>query len=222
MDTTISKARVREAIENEKVLTIVTHRYLAHERNYIDFVLELYLNEIGRPELQNKLSYCIHELAGNAKKANTKRVYFREKGLNIYNPTEYHLGMQNFKAETVANIQHYIAMQEESGLYVKFQFKREGKTLKIAVRNNTEITQEENERIQSKLQLARGAESLPEIMEQSEDYTEGAGLGLVMSIMMLRNLGIQTDHFQVLSRNGETYAVLFLAIPDQPIKKTEV
>ncbi|THB62782.1 MAG: hypothetical protein D6B26_06860, partial [Spirochaetaceae bacterium] len=222
MDTSVNQAKVSEAIEKEKVLSIVTTRYLAHERNYIDYVLELYLGEIGRPELQNKLSYCIHELAGNAKKANTKRVFFQEKGLNILNPTEYHIGMQNFKEETVANIERYILMQEEAGLHVKFQFKREGRTLKIAVRNNTVLTKEENERIQQKLKLARGAESLPEIMEQSEDYTEGAGLGLVMSIMMLRNLGISTDHFQVLSRNGETYAVLYLAIPEQPIRKTPI
>ncbi|AFG38468.1 hypothetical protein [Spirochaeta africana] len=220
MDTTINKARIRQAIEEEKVLSIVTYRYMVHERNYIDHILEMYLREVGRPELQNKLSYCIHELAGNAKKANTKRVYFKEKGLDIHNPTEYHLGMQNFKAETVENIEEYVALQEAADLYVKFQFKREGRTVKIAVRNNAVLTREENERIQQKIRLAREADSLPDIIAQSEDYTEGAGLGLVMSIMMLRNLGISTDNFQVLSRNGETYAVLYLNIPDQPIRKT--
>lgn len=220
MDTLVNRERVHTAISQEKLLTIVTHRYMVDERNYIDSVLELYLNEIARPELQNKLTYCIHELAGNAKKANTKRVYFREKGLDIYNSVEYHIGMRSFKEEMVQDIERYVHMQEEAGLYVKFQFKRDGQTLKIAVRNNTELTNEEKQRIKQKIVLARNASDLPEILEQSEDYTEGAGLGLVMSIMMLRNLGISTDNFQVLSKNGETYAVLYLNIPAQPIKKS--
>jgi len=220
MDTTVNRGRVHTAIRDQKLLSIVTHRYMSDERMYIDQVLELYLREIGRPELQNKLAYCIHELAGNAKKANTKRVYFQDKGLDIHNAAEYHIGMRAFKDEMVQEIDRYIALQEQAGLYVKFQFKRNGNTLKIAVRNNAELTREENRRIQQKLELARQADTLPEVLEQSEDYTEGAGLGLVMSIMMLRNLGVPTDYFQVLSRNGETYAVLYLDIPAHAVKKT--
>lgn len=215
MDTAVNKERVREAIQQEKVLSMVTYRYMAAERHFIDHVLEMYLTEVGRPELQNKLAYCIHELAGNAKKANTKRVYFQEKGLNIHNPTEYHLGIQNFKTESVADIDYYVQMQEEAELFVKFQFKRTGNTVKIAVRNNVELVPEERERIQQKLQLAREAEDMTDILGQSEDYTEGAGLGLVMSVMMLKNLGIPSEYFQIISRNGETYAVLYLDIPEQ-------
>ncbi len=195
---------------------------MVHEGTYIVHILERYLEEIGRPELQNNLSYCIHELACNAKKANTKRVYFASRGLDITNPTEYHIGMQGFKEDTVARIDEYVALQESADLFVKFQFRRDGRTLKIAVRNNAVLTLQENERIQQKLKLAREAAGLPEIIEQTEDYTEGAGLGLVMCIMMLRNLGISTDNFQIFSKNGETYAVLYLAIPDHPIRKTRV
>ncbi|GAB6090703.1 hypothetical protein [Spirochaeta dissipatitropha] len=220
MNTVIDTARVREAIDQEKVLTLLTYRYLGHERNYIDQVLELYLREVGRPELQNKLSYCLHELAGNAKKANTKRAYFAEKGLDINKPVEYHLGMQSFKLETLPNIHHYVELQEEMDLYIKFQFKREGNTVKLAVRNNAAMTVEEYQRVQHKLELARKAQSLPEIMSLSEDYSEGAGLGIVMSIMMLRNLGISEDNFQIFCRNGQTYAVLYLDIPEQKIRKT--
>lgn len=220
MNTVIDTARVREAIDQEKVLSLVTYRYLAHERNYIDQVLELYLREVGRPELQNKLGYCLHELAGNAKKANTKRAYFAEKGLDINNPVEYHLGMQAFKLETLPNINHYVELQEEMDLYIKFQFKREGNTVKLAVRNNAAMTVEELQRVQHKLELARKAQSLPEIMSLSEDYSEGAGLGIVMSIMMLRNLGISEDNFQIFCRNEQTYAVLYLDIPEQKIRKT--
>ncbi|GAB6088894.1 hypothetical protein [Spirochaeta dissipatitropha] len=220
MDTTVNRDRVQTAIREEKLLSIVTYRYMAEERGYIDYVLGLYLEEIGRPELQDKLAYCIHELAGNAKKANTKRVYFSDRDMDIHNPGEYHIGMRSFKEDMIEDIDRLVRLQEEQGLYVKFQFKRSGKSLKIAVRNNSEMTREESDRIQQKIQLAREANNLPEILERSEDFTEGAGLGLVMTMMMLRNLGISTGNFQVISKNGETYAVLFLSIPDHPVRKT--
>ena len=80
---------VEYAISESKVLTIKTVSYLSRERNYIDSVLKKYLHEIKQPHLLNQVSYCLHELAGNANRANTKRVYFQDKGLDISSPEEY-------------------------------------------------------------------------------------------------------------------------------------
>ena len=49
----------------------------------------------------------------NAKKANTKRVYFMEKGLDLNNDKDYELGMKTFKQETFDNIQYYLQKQKE-------------------------------------------------------------------------------------------------------------
>ncbi len=49
----------------------------------LDRILEAYLVELGQERLLEPLSYCVKELIINAQKANTKRLFFEEKGLDI-------------------------------------------------------------------------------------------------------------------------------------------
>lgn len=77
------------AIINSRTLTVKTVTYLPHERAHIDTILGAFLDAAGMRPLKNKLSYCIHELAGDAKKANTKRLFFREKNLEIGSEKDY-------------------------------------------------------------------------------------------------------------------------------------
>ncbi|MDR3199836.1 MAG: hypothetical protein LBT68_00125, partial [Spirochaetales bacterium] len=75
---------------------------LPHEMEiYLEQVLEIFLKELGQDSLKDPLAYCLRELAVNAKKANTKRVYFHDKGLNILDDEQYRTGMEKFKAETL-------------------------------------------------------------------------------------------------------------------------
>jgi len=69
------------AILHSKTLTVTTSTYLPAERIHIHKILGAFLEAAGMAELKNHLAYCVHELAGNAKKANMKRLYFREKNL---------------------------------------------------------------------------------------------------------------------------------------------
>ncbi|MDY7029791.1 MAG: hypothetical protein SVR04_15975, partial [Spirochaetota bacterium] len=77
------------AIESNKVLTVTSYSYLGVERDYIDNVLRKYLKQVGMHVLINNISYCIHEVAGNAHKANLKRLYFEMKDLDINDPRDY-------------------------------------------------------------------------------------------------------------------------------------
>ena len=74
---------------------MTTFAYQPSERIHIDHVLEAYLDAVGMKSLRTKLAYCLHELAANAKKANTKRLYFRERNLDINDPHQYEEGMTN-------------------------------------------------------------------------------------------------------------------------------
>lgn len=198
------------AIKNYKTLTLSTFTYLPHERNYIDHVLCRYLQEVGLDSIKDKLCYCIHEIAGNAKKANTKRVYFDELGLDINNPEDYFRGMKNFKDDTTENIGHYLKKQREAGLYIRFYFKREPSNLRIIIRNNVALLPEESLRIQQKLKIARTYNNLAEAYTESEDYSEGAGLGIVMLLLMLKNLGFSKNSLEIFMEEDCTNTVLTL------------
>jgi hypothetical protein len=214
MVSTMNITKIRYAIENRKALTLTTIAYRSDERRYIDTILDMYLQEAGREDLKNQLSYCLHELAGNAKKANTKRIYFFDRQLDIQNSAEYYIGMDNFKDETIDNIDYYIEKIREHGLYIKFQFYLTDKHLKISVRNNCEMNRIEAERVQRKIRAADRYADMAEAYTNIEDNSEGAGLGLVMMLIMLRSLGLGVDCLSISCRDGETIARLKIPICD--------
>ena len=201
---------VEYAICESKVLTIKTVSYLSRERNYIDNVLKKYLHEIKKPHLLNQVSYCLHELAGNANRANAKRIYFDEKGLDISSPEEYARGLETFRQDTFTKIERFQAKQKRAGLYIKIDFHLNGEKLRIRVRNNTLLTAEEKKRIHKKFDIMKEYKTIPDAFQLVEDSTEGAGLGLVMIIQLLQNLGFGTEAFSIDTDEKETIATLFL------------
>jgi anti-anti-sigma factor len=214
--------RVSKAIEQSKTLTVRTFSYLPRERIHIDKILAAFLKAVGMSSLGNNLSYCIHELAGNAKKANAKRLYFADKKLNILDDQHYAAGMESFRQEAVESIDRYQSRLRESGLYVKFQFRKTPTGLEICVRNNVVFTPAEKSRIDGKLAIAKQFSSLADAYTQTEDETEGAGLGLVMTLFMLRNLGFDQDVLTIESSGDETVATLTLMRPSSaPPMETE-
>lgn len=198
------------AISEEKMLTIRTYSYLSRERDYIDEVLRNYLSDVNLTKLLNQVSYCVHELAGNAYKANTKRVYFNEKGLVITDPADYLKGMRNFKIETVNQVLYFQDLQKKASLYVRFDFKKIDDYLVIRVRNNISLTLEEQDRINHKMEMARSYDTLVEAYSSVEDSSEGAGLGIVMMVIMLKSLGFGQDSLHIYTHEGETVAELVL------------
>jgi predicted amino acid racemase len=159
--------KIRWALNSGKPIQIRTTRYLTHDRQFIDSVLNRFLNEAGITFLMNKLSYCVHELATNAKKANTKRVYFQENGLDISDPASYEAGMTDFKRSTLENIEYYLDRQKKMGYYIVVLFHMTEKRLKLSVINNTEMREEEKIRVAQKLELARKADSIRDIYDQA-------------------------------------------------------
>lgn len=200
--------KIQEAVRRGQMLTLSTYTYFAQERDYIDEILRHFLSAAGRHELQDKLAYCIHELANNAKKANTKRVYFQDRDLEIDNESEYWIGMENFRREALDNIDYYVPLLRRHGLYVKVQFKLNAGDLMIAIRNNVRLTALERARIEEKIRASRGFANIADAYARIEDSAEGAGLGIVMVMIMLRNLNLGEDTVRFFTNDSETYTLV--------------
>ena len=208
----IDTAKIRMAIQAGVPLTITTYT-LPHEmEEYMCAVLVLFLQELKQPHLCEYLKYCLSELVTNSKKANTKRIYFREHHLNIYDADDYTEGMKNFKAETLNNIQHYLQLQKQAGLYVKLVLQTRNNKIKVEVRNNCELTAYEYKRMHDKLNRAQQYTSVEQALTHILDDSEGAGLGLVIMILMLEKVGLTEENFQVLSERGETITRIILPL----------
>ncbi|MBN1696960.1 MAG: HDOD domain-containing protein [Spirochaetales bacterium] len=200
----LGSAEIRKAISNS-IPIIIKSFTLSHETEmYVEKILGKFLVELGYEKLKNPLSYCLKELAVNAKKANTKRVYFEEKDLDIENQDDYQIGMKNFKTETLDNINHYLEMQKQKGLYIKIVFQTKGKSFIISVHNNVTINRVEHMRVFDRIARARAYKSITDAFNTVMDNTEGAGLGIIILILMLKKIGLSEDAFELEVKNDET------------------
>ena len=203
--------KARAAAKTQRRFTITTYTLPPQTEQHIEAVLGIFLDELGQQPLTAPLAYCLRELAVNGKKANTKRVYFQAKGLDLLNGDDYRSGMATFKQETLNDIGHWLKLQEAAGLYVKVSFHIKGRKLHIYVANNTHITRKEQIRIYDRIARTRAFESLDEAMNSTLDDSEGAGLGIVIMVLMLKKLGLDEESFDIDIEGAETVA--HLAVP---------
>ncbi len=202
--TQVDVAKIRKATRMGVPLSITTYTMPHEIELYIADVLECFLAEMGQEKLKDYLTYCINELSTNAKKANTKRIYFKELSLDINDPADYNRGMKNFKEETLSNINHYLQLQKEAGLYVKVIMQAKNQNILLEIRNNSEMTKKEYMRVFDKIARSKQFTSLEEAFSQVLDDSEGAGLGLVIMILMLKKVGLDDENYHLLVENGET------------------
>ena len=204
--------KVKMSIRAGIPLTVTTYTLPLEMEIYISNVLSAFLSELNQQHMIQYLEYCLRELMINAKRANTKRVYFQEKGLDITNEADYDIGMKTFKEDTLKNINHYLMLQRKAGLYVKFLLQMKNDKIKIEIRNNADLTVFEYKRIHDKLARAQQYTSVDEAMQQVLDETEGAGLGLVIIILMLEKIGLTEENFQTSYEKGETITSILLPL----------
>ena len=181
----IDNEKIKTAIRTGIPISIKTYT-LPHDMEvYMGEILSLFLTELNQPHMIQYLTYSLNELVVNAKKANTKRIYFQEKNLDIFSLDDYNIGMKTFKNDTLNNIKYYLQKQKDAGLYVKLILQIQNNTIKIEVKNNSKITPFELERINQKLAQAKQFDSIQDALTTVLDDSEGAGLGLVILILML-------------------------------------
>jgi putative nucleotidyltransferase with HDIG domain len=211
----IDEARIKKAIQSEIPLTITTYTLPREIEVYIERIIETFLKLTNQIKLKDYVIYSVQELAVNAKKANTKRVFFTEHGLDINDPADYKLGMETLKKETLNNSAHYLQTQKEKGLYIKItlQFKRN--IIYIDIRNNVIATRAEQMKIHDRLARSRQYNSLEDAMSRILNDSEGAGLGLVILAMMLKKIGLNEECLDIKTTDKETIAGIYI-----PLDKT--
>ncbi|MBN1411953.1 MAG: HDOD domain-containing protein [Spirochaetales bacterium] len=221
MSTKLSGDDIKRAIRSSVPLVIKSHTLPHETETYMVKILEKFLEFLGRKDISSAISYCIRELAVNAKKANTKRVYFKEKNLDITNPGDYTEGMKTFKKETLSNIKFYLEKQKEYGYYIKIIFHANSKHFRISIANNVEMTKKEQIRVFDRIARARAFDTIAEAFSAVLDDSEGAGLGIVVMIQMLKQIGLGEDIFEIDVRNGETVTRITIPLAQVNVKKLE-
>ncbi|MBQ9538362.1 MAG: HDOD domain-containing protein [Treponema sp.] len=201
---------IRNAIKSGVPLVLTTYTFPRKVEAYVDDVIRVFLKELNQQQMTETLSFCMKELANNGKKANTKRVYFEEKKLDLNKSDEYKKGMEAFKTETLTNQKFWLELQKNKGFYIKIVLQAANNKIKLEVRNKCELNVNEYKRIHDKITRATMFDSLEEGMASMLDESEGAGLGLTMMVLMLKKIGLNEENYQVISENGETITRMIL------------
>ena len=204
--------QIQKAIETGKPVIIKTCKLGRDTEEYILHVLELFLNHIGKSKILDQLSYCVRELLNNAKKANIKRAFFEDEKLDIKNPIDYSNGMKLFKEKTVSNVDYYLDVQKKIDLYVQAYFKIKDSFLFIVISNNSPLLPVERERILSKIKRAKEFRSIEQTFHTLIDNSEGAGLGILILILMFRKIGISEKHIEFISDEDLTHVKIDLPL----------
>ncbi|MFW5694361.1 MAG: HDOD domain-containing protein [Alkalispirochaeta sp.] len=202
--------QARDAARSQKPFIIKSYKLPPETEAQIEEILGVFLSELNRDILKDSLAYCLRELTVNGKKANTKRVYFDEKGLDLHDDADYARGMETFKNETLDNIRYWLDKQEDAGLYVKIVFHLQGRDLHIKIGNNTQITRKEQIRIYDRIARSRAFRTMEEAMTSVLDDSEGAGLGIVILVLMLKKIGLDEEAFDIDVEGDETVARLII------------
>ena len=222
MPAEVKVEQIKKAINMSIPLTIKTYTLPHDTEIYIDQVLEEFLKEIGHVDIYNAISSVVKELSVNAKKANTKRVYFTDENLDIDNGNDYESGMKDFKEKTLGNINHYLKLQKEAKLYIKVIFKAQDQELIVAIHNNVLITQKEQMRAYDRIARSRAFKSMEEAFGAVVDMSEGAGLGIVIMVLMLKKIGLSEEAFELDVVNGETIAQVAIPFSEIHIEKVNL
>lgn len=206
----LDRIKIRSAVRYQLPIEITSYTLPRNMEIYIRRILEIFLNECRQDHMYECLNFCLGELLTNSKKANTKRVYFNELNLDINNKDDYEVGMENFKVDTLTNIDHYLELQKKAGLYIKLVLQNKGDQIKVEISNNATMTVFEKERVQKKLDSVQQFDDMQEVFTNVLDQSEGAGLGIIIIVLMLKKIGLSKDNFQINSENGITTTKIIL------------
>jgi HD-like signal output (HDOD) protein len=196
---------------------------LPHDSNaLLDRILEVYLAELGQERILEPLSYCLKELIITAQKANTKRLYFEEKGLDIMREEDYRKGMEGFRTDMTLRLEHWLEQLRRRRILINVTFHTTGGKLAISVQNSAELTPGEQTRIYDRIARARAYHSFVEALAAPLDSLEGAGLGILMLLQFLRRLGLGEEAFAIEARDGMTIASVVIPMNSVHLEKVMV
>jgi hypothetical protein len=210
---------LEEAIIQNKKIKILAYSVSDNVESRMKEVLGLIFKKYNKPDMIPPVYTCIKELLVNAVKANFKTIYF--EGYSSKNSSEsiidYEMALKLFKLE----------LSRENAVYLeklarKFDMKVEvlmhtlNGNLHISVTNPVEMTDREKSNIQTKLSCARQYNDIAEYFADSDDegesLDEGAGLGIILISMMLKNMGVSDKDFKIISEDNKTVARLVIPL----------
>ena len=211
-------------VSEGRYLTLKTHRMTSMVEKHIQFAVESILDKNEKASLVTTLYTILKELVINGCKANQKRIFFEELGLDISDPDDYKRGNAEYKkifSEEMAL--EYGLKARKKGYYVIIDFNHDSTGMTLEVINNTSIAREEEAALREKLKRAMNYNDIAEFyMDQAmSGESEGAGLGIALIIILLKGENIDPGYFRIIIEEDRTITRLEIPLTGNFVSKRD-
>ena len=216
----MTSVNLEEAVKNKKRIRIIAYSVSDYVEKRIKDVLNLIFRKHEKPDMIPVVYTCLKELLVNAVKANFKNIYFEGyKPLNDANDElAYDLSLKLFKLElTRENASHLEEFARRADIKAEVCIQENDDSIHIMVTNPVEMTDQEKMNVARKLECASRYNDITEYFmelegkDEENEHDEGAGLGIILISMMMRNMGASQEDFTITSSGNRTTA--YLKIP---------
>jgi uncharacterized domain HDIG len=202
------KKAITDNINRSQPFT-VTFKYA--DRELIMMVSGIYLKLLTAHDqlyILNSVISIMREVMANAQKANAKRLFFTISGLNINNTIDYKKGMKRFKIDLMQNSDSLRTILMKSDYTINIDFGITEDEIYIGMTNNAAVLPREMERIKYRIEKSKAYRNLMDAYDDIQDSSEGAGLGIALVMVTLKNIGIEPSLFSIESDNHSTTVAL--------------
>jgi len=172
------------------------------------------LQKLNRPDLSGPIYLIVRELLTNSLKALYKRIYLEyflaEMG---FSDLPYEDWLAIFKTEIDTHMaENFANICRQKNVFVKFNMKAISTGLMIEIENEGIPSEVEWQRLQRSMKQSKDYSNLGYLFEdeiEGDNQQEGAGIGVPLISVMLKNMNLSQSDFQVIAENGRTVAKLF-------------
>ncbi|EQA61607.1 MULTISPECIES: hypothetical protein [Leptospira] len=194
-----------ELIRTRSQITLQSSRMNSKLEHYVLKIITEILTKVGQTRYIEMLYTITKEMSINGVKANQKRVFFEDEGLDIRNPEHYEKGIAAFKAKfSEKMVDEYGKRCLARGISIKLNIIYTNEGLVVEVTNNTPVIQEEEKRMREKMKKAMSYNDIAEFYMDNMDNTEGAGLGIALIMILLKSENIDPHLFRIITGEHET------------------
>lgn len=197
----------KQAIASGDDFYIQFKRFTSDTDSQIIKIIHRYLEHYDLLFHKDTIISIVREMINNAIKANLKRLYFEQRALDINDIKSYREGMERFKEDVFQKSENeFINSLITSKYVVRVNFSARNDALLISIMNNAPILESELNKIKARVSKAFKYQDISEAFVDVLDDSEGAGLGLIMAMLLLKSSGFPKESFSI-SRNENLTSV---------------
>ncbi len=180
------------------------------------------LQESGYENYHQVFSIIVNELITHVNKMNIKRDFFVENNLDANNNEECLEGTEKFNSSNYYKNYMSNILEKDKTHYIKISIETTKQSLKISIINGYELNSYELHDFKTSISYADKFSNLNEVVKENKNISESHNFGLILAVLMLKNINIKSEAITITSFDGFTETELnipFMQISDVNAEK---